>query len=292
MEQSYTLIKTTFLKLSLKIWVTGISTLCLIFGLIFFLRECTGHTIPHKGLYVIARDVYWPTIDVYGKEKSIVAFTNELMNAISNIVHVQFRWLDLSRGDLMHNLNDGYADALIMGTTPNPFAEDTLIFSDTLLATGPVLLVRQNSPINSLKEFSGKSVGMIWSLFTAYNAELQVVINDYHLVRVDYNTSLQALEALVKDQIDGVFLDTNPAYILQDTLYNGLVKIITSPVTNQGLHFIVLKDSSNEKFMEEFDAAFETLKKDGTYDNLITKWNLIDPDRRFVQSQNQHSSEK
>jgi polar amino acid transport system substrate-binding protein len=292
MEQSYKLVRTAFSKLSAKTWMIGIGSLCIIIGLFFTIRAYTQPKIPHKGLYVVARDVWWPTIDVYGKEKSIVAFTNELMNAIANIVHVQFRWLDLNRGDLMRNLNDGFADALIMGTTPNPFAEDTLVFSDTLLATGPVILVRQNSPINSLKEFSGKSVGMIWGLFAAYNAELQVVVNDYHLVRVDYATPLQALEALVKDQVDGVFLDTNPAYVLQDTLYKGLVKIITPPVTNQGLHFIVLKDAAGEKFVEEFDAAFETLKTDGTYDNLITKWNLIDPDKRFFMSQHQEEQKE
>ncbi len=254
------------------------SSLIVVLGLIaivLFFRSCGRGGEVHKTSFVIGRDSTLHTLQAFGKERNIVAFTNELMATISQKTRFHFQWLESSPSDLLDNLIYENCDAIIEVMTPTAFSKQTMIFSDILLQTGPVVAMSVNENFHSFKDLDGKTIGLNWNTLYNYNIPIQAFINDHHLTVINYSTPLQAFEAMVKGQIDGVIMEAIRVYVLENGLYKDKVKTVTEPFTSEGLRLIALNNKPNEMFIETFNKALEELKKNGEYEAMINKWGLV-----------------
>lgn len=265
----------------LKKWSTWVVLIAIIIAFIFLFRSCSKKEILHKDIYFIGRDSSWYPLKLYGKEKNLIAFTNDLLVVVSKEAGVHFHWVEGSPNTLLENLNNEIYDAIVSSLRPNAVNREYHLFSDLVFETGPVLVVRKDSAIKSLQDMDGLTIGTI-SGSPVFNAVRESGANDYDLVLAPYNNVNQAMEALVKNQIDGVIIDAIPAYTLAESFYSDQVKVVTAPLNDEGLRLITLITPSAELLIKEFNEILEKLKKDGTYDALISKWELINPEKRFV----------
>lgn len=261
-----------------KIWGTIIVLVILGF---FLLRTCNNQDTLHKNLYFIGRDSTWYPLKLFGKEKNLVAFSNDLMTAISKEAGARFHWVESSPNSLLENLNNEEYDAIMSSLRPNPVNRQHYLFSELIYETGPVLIVRSDSKIQSLQEMDGLAIGAITNSLI-FNAFREGLSKDYDLVLVPFNNDNQVIEALINNQIDGVILDSIPAYTHSEGFYANQIKIVTPPLNDLGLRLVTLKSDHAEALIEKFNEVLDKFKKDGTYDALLTKWNLVNPQKRFI----------
>lgn len=245
------------------------------------LRACSHQELLRKRTYIIGRDSTWYPMQLMGKDRNLQAFSNDLMTAIAQETKLRFQWVETGPGSLLEGLNDGYFDAVISSLRPNFIHRDKYVFSDIIFELGPVLVVRQDSPVTSLKDMQGKTVGIRSGSYLIFNNVKESGAHAYNILITTYDNVNKALESLDRNQIDGIIVEAVPAYAYIEGFYAGRLKIVTAPLTDEGLRLVGLRDPASDELISDFDDALRKLIDDGTYDQLINKWNLINPETRF-----------
>lgn len=245
--------------------------LILILGLliaIISLRACSKMAPEHqKSLYKIARDKTWYPLNLLGKDRSMTAFTNELLFALSKEQKLQIQLLNIGYENLLTVLHNEDVDGIL--TPMSPTTAQNLLFSDSFYYLGPALIVVASSPVTSLKEMQGKSIGVL------SNASLSYLNAHYPTVLItSYDNPLVALNDLENNVIDGVVLNALSAYTYAKGLYAGRLKVLDSSLTSEGLRLVTRKDPDSQYLIEGFNSGLKKLKANGTYDTLLKKWGL------------------
>lgn len=256
----------------------------LLAGLILLLlfKACSSKHPVKKSIYYIGRENAWQ-IELLGRERSLIAFTNDLMATIGLENQIRFEWVETNPSYLLRGLDNSSYDFILTSIRPNVVNQERYDFSELLFDLGPVLVVREDSQISSLKELKGQPIGVPYGFSSNFNAVRTPGVNLYEMSFVYYNDINHALESLINDSIDGVIMKSIPAYALIQGLYAGKLKIVTAPFNDEGLRIASLKSSSLEDVINMINDSIDKMRKDGTYKALIMKWNLIDPQTQYWQ---------
>jgi polar amino acid transport system substrate-binding protein len=174
---------------------------------------------------------------------------------------------------LMLNLENGLVDGILASFEPNFRARDLFSFSDPYFLIGPVLIIPKTSPLNINLELKDKIIGVPANSSSFFDMQGNTSIQ----LRL-YNDILPALKDLDEGRIDGVIFPALTAYIFTSTFYPQHFSIATSPLTQEGLRLIALKNEHGNHLIEQFNAGLLSLKEKGIYTQLLTKWGLIQLD--------------
>lgn len=236
--------------------------------LFFFLLLASSCSNEKQTSYQIALDPQWYSLDVKGREQNLVGFMTEILKEISlnkkiNVELVMRNWNNLTEG-----LKKNQYDAILSPIYPYLFNLKKYDFSHLILATGPVLIVPANSSIHSLEELSGKTVaiqiGSEGAILLEKNPEI--------LPRA-YESIPQALNHLASGEIDGAIVNILAAQAYCKDLYQGILKIATPPLNDQGIRLLTLHEN-NEHLIKLFNQGLIELNETGKYQELLQKWSL------------------
>lgn len=242
------------------------------FFLLFFgfllVNFLPNYSYPNDPTYRIARDPSWYPLNLMGQGQAIYGFTSDLIKEIARKEQISVD-LVISDWNLLFQLLDrGSYDAVVSSLTPNNINLAKYDFSEFLLALGPVLIVPVNSPISSLEDLQKKIVGVIGS--TSDDLIVQKIPN---VLIKRYERPAFALEDLIVGNMDGLLLAVLEAQAFIKDLYAGQLKIVTSPLSDQALRLITLKNE-NSRLIEAVNEGLQSSLQDGTYLQLLKKWNL------------------
>ncbi len=216
----------------------------------------------------IALDPSWYPMNLMGRDKQVLGFTTELLQEMGamqkiKVIRVQDNW-----DNLIPNLQKEKYDAILSSMQPYVFYEKQYDFSHPFLLTGPVLVVRVDSPATNLEKLSGKEVAVITGSSDALLVEKVpgIIIRNYESIPDAFN-------AMIAGHVDGAVVDNLPAYAYCQDLYQRQLKVVGAPLTDQGLRMITLHDHAPQ-LIEAFNTAIDKLKKNGKYAELSRKWAL------------------
>jgi len=261
-------------------------------AIILTVRSCRQGTIVKKHIYTIGKDSSWYSISLVGKERNLSAFSNDLLAYVSQESNLNFSLIETNAWSLLDSLNNGTFDAIFSDIRPSIVNQQKYLFSELLFKLGPVLVVPINSKASSLKDMQNKTIGVHRDTILAFNAVRESGANNFHIYIVTYDSQNKAFEALTKGYIDGVISDAIPTYTLLSGFYAGILKAVTPPLTDEGIRLVTLKTPASEFLINTFDASVDVLQENGIFDQLIDKWNLINPDRSFQRNYPSPSKEK
>lgn len=238
------------------------------FWLVF--RLLVGNIGPGVPFYQIGRDSTWTPIDLRGKDKNMVGFSNDMIQGIAQEEGFRSNVFEVGPNALFDGLDVGNYDAVFSSLEPNVINKKKYLFSKTYYRIGPVLVVPVSSDIDSLAEMKGKILGIESGTLQSLD-----VPEPPDVLIIPYDTVAQALDNLDKNVIDGVIVDALRAYVFTQGFYAGRLKVATSPLTDRGLRLISRNEPKYEILMENFNKGLADIKASGFYDQLIHKWNLI-----------------
>lgn len=234
---------------------------------LLFLLSCDFSPFDKK-TYTIARDPLWYPLMLMGKEAKILGFSDELVAAIAQLESFDFELVSANWDATLFSLENGKYDALLTTHQPQLSDADKFDFSEPYLLTGPVLVVQENSPIRSLEDMSYRVLGVVT------NTEGMSVVDKYPGVVVHrYASPAIALDDLANDRIDGVFLGNIIAKTFCYNIYEGKLKVVSSPLDTQGIRLMTLKNK-HPSLIQYFDRGLDRLKEKGVYEQLINKWQI------------------
>lgn len=260
--------------------VFGILALLAVLLMALHIRGCSGDRLLRKSVYQIGRTATLQ-VELFGRERNVVAFTNDLMASIAAENKLQFQWIETNPTHLVDGLENGTYDFILTSIRPTLLNEDHYVLSELLFDMGPVLIVRQDSQFTSLKDIESKPIGVPYGFPYNFNALRTPGINIYHMSFIYYNNMNRALDDLTNDTIDGVIMPAIQAYAITQGLYAGKLKVVTPPLTDEGLRIASLKSSSLEEVINLINESINHMLQNGTYIQLIEKWNLVNAQSQY-----------
>lgn len=159
------------------------------------------------------------------------------------------------------------ADIALAGITITDEREKIVDFSDPYYDSGLRLLVpANNDDIDEVSDLEGKTVGTkIGSTSANY---LEENLGDEATI-TPYPGSADMYMALLAGSVDAVFYDApNVSYFAQ-TQGEGRAKVV-GPLYEGQQYGIALAEGSD--WLEEVNDALASMKEDGTYDEIYSKW--------------------
>lgn len=255
----------------MKLKIYSIFFLLLSVALISLVNSCSKPSQTRKTV-LIGRDTTWYPLTVMGKEQSLQGFMDELLLSVAAKHNLEVIFVPTSANQLIDRLEMGSLDVVISNLQPTHSNQEAFEFSDPLFLTGPVLVTPINSTITQLKQLERKSIGVRVSSSTTLN-----LLKSSSMTVVPYDSLTTAMNSLTLGQTDALLVDALPAYALISSLYKGKLKIATSPLTNEGLRLITLKDPEGERLIKVVNEELILLKENGTFNTLLKRWDLFDP---------------
>jgi polar amino acid transport system substrate-binding protein len=129
-------------------------------------------------------------------------------------------------------------------------------------------MVASDSPIASLKAINGKEIAVVSDERTA------ILLQKYPgVVLRSYSSIPDALNAIVRGEVDGALINILSAVAYCQDLYQNKLKIVTPVLNNEGLRLITLHQDAGD-WVSHFNRGLAKLKTSGAYDKLLLKWGL------------------
>jgi polar amino acid transport system substrate-binding protein len=237
-----------------------------IFSLIICLFLC-GCSSERADLLKIGVDPTWYPLDFGNQTVYINGFVEDMLLEMAWHEGIEWEKVSANSDSLLEGLKMGKYDAVLTGLPKYSFYVAKYDFSQNFLDLGPVFVVGVSSPYTKLKEIDRGAVGMI------EGDSLRELLDISPKVQVRYYLSETALlDAVAEGEVVGAFMGALPAETYLKNVYAGSLKIMTEPLTEEGLHLISLKDQ-NKDLLHRFNKSLSWFKKKKMA-ALLEKWGL------------------
>ena len=232
--------------------------------------SCKSSARPRTKPYIIAQNNAWEYLNLYGKEKNVSGFSDDLVLEISKVEGITVQLVSTNKSPVVSLLNQDDIDGVFSALTPNDQNMRRYDFSEPYFVLGPVLVVRENDPAHTLEDMGHREIGFergyYWALQLASTTD---AIFD------PYNDVMYAFDDLKKGTIDGVIVDSMVAYRAVGGIYKGVLRIAGPPLAPLSIRLVV-KKGKNEELIEYFNQGLEVVKKNGLYQKILRYWELFD----------------
>lgn len=165
-------------------------------------------------------------------------------------------------------VQSGQADALMAGTTITEARKKVFTFSDPYFDTSIVVATTKKNPVSAYEDLKGKTVGVkngtaAQSFLDEHQAEYGYTVKTFDTGDTMYNSlSAGAVDAVMDDEA-----------VIQFAIQQGQdIAINMKGEAIGSFGFAVKKGSQYEYLVEDFNKALAEMKKDGTYQTIMTKW--------------------
>ncbi len=240
--------------------------------LLYFLFGGGGSKPAGSGLVKIARDPTWSPLELADKMQQFAAFTDEILSKFAEDAQIHLQVLEDSPAGLYPTLWRRGFNAIISAAAPPPsLPSQQFLYSDNYYDFGTVLVVRANSKVTDLQGLKGKVIGVVRRalLPTGLGVDPAVLV-------VTYDSALTAFDRLINRTVDGVLIPFMRAYELSQGLYNGQVRIATTPLISLGVRMVVVRSPAGQALIDAFNKSLAEMHQNGSYDAFLKHWDLPD----------------
>ena len=236
--------------------------------LLFFVFSLLGCTKKEETVYQIGIDESFFPLDLDGLGPNVYAFSSELIEEISKNSGTPLKQNRMSWDNLIESLYLKKNQGVLSIAPPNLINSTKFSFSKPYLMTGPVLIIPKGSNKTSLNDFAGRTIAM-----GKTNEEIDLIKNYPDVEFVYYQSYIEALEGTESGTYAACLIPILPAHAYTKDLFQNSLKIASSPLTDQALRLLTLKDMEDQ-LLTLFNKALTDLQKTDAYEGLLTKWSL------------------
>jgi polar amino acid transport system substrate-binding protein len=216
---------------------------------------------------VVATDATWPPMEMVDKDKKIVGFDIDFMNAVAKEAGFTVEFKNTAWDGIFAGLDSGQYDAIISSVTITEERQKKYDFSLPYVDAGQILVVPKTEKGTKLADLKGKKVGAqigttgAMEIKKAKTAELKT-----------YDEVGLAFEDMVAGRIAGVVCDEPTAiiYALQKAEYKDKFKIVGKAFTKEAYGIVVKK--GNKELIDLFNKGIKAVKAKKADVAMKKKW--------------------
>ena len=96
---------------------------------------------------------------------------------------------------------------------------------------------------------------------------------------VNFDSPLTLIGRLTDGVIDAALMPYLQAYSLSQGLFKEQIRISSIPVIADDVRLAVRRSSEGQALIDRFNSALKNIKEDGTYEKLLDRWGVPDPQK-------------
>lgn len=236
-------------------------------------KEEVGDTsldkVMDKGVFVLGLDDSFPPMGYRDENNEIVGYDIDLAKEVTKRMGVELKLQPIDWGSKEQELATGNIDCIWNGFTKTPEREKVVLFTKPYLKNEQILVVKTNSPFNSLEDLFGKTVGLQGGSTASDALNSSPEFKDSLKDVIEFSENLTALMDLEIGGVDAVLLDL---FVANDN------------IKRSGKDFRILDGSLSEEeysigfrkndfaLRDKVDAVLLEMAEDGTIAEISTKW--------------------
>ncbi len=225
--------------------------------------------LKNRGFFVLGLDDSFPPLGFRNDDNEIVGYDIDLAKEVAKRLGVEFRAQPIDWDAKEMELEIGKIDCIWNGFTITEDRKKALSFTEAYLNNDQVLVVRNDSGINSLSGMEGKVVGLQIGSSAQEAVDDNAVFASSVSNMIMFKDNITALNDLGIGGVDGVIMDSVVAnYSIAQT--KKPFKVIDESLANEGYGIGFRKNEPELR-----DAVWKILKEmqaDGTVAAISTKW--------------------
>lgn len=238
-------------------------TLLSVFSVSAF-AESTLEKVKASGEITVGNSPDYPPFESIGDSGERVGFDIDLLHAIAEKMGVKVRWVTMDFAAIVTAVQSGQVDMGMSGFSISPERAEQVSFSIPYIASGQVIVVRNDSDITSVEDLKGKKIAV--QLGTTGEQQADKIEGAEVVKPESYNIAFMMLN---NKAADAVIADLSVA---DEFVKRGTFKRAGEPLSFE--EFAMISRKGNETLLDALNQAFEEVKKDGTYATIVKKWNL------------------
>ncbi len=223
--------------------------------------------VPARELVVGTNPGFVPFEFMDIRTTKIVGFDIDLLHEVARYAAFDYRIKNLDFSGIIPALQAGAIDIAISGVSITPARSKVVDFSEPYYTAELSIMVHSSQKgITRIEDLEGKKVGTQLGT-TSYDFLRSRMKNARNII--PYPDQSQMFMALMSRTIDAAFLDrpTLEYFALQRS--HGKVKVM-GPVYRGEQYGIAFP--KNSPWVDAVNEALDSMKKDGTYDRIRSKW--------------------
>lgn len=231
---------------------------------------CMFLTVGFLGAEVlkIGTNPNFPPFEFIDSQNKITGFDIDLIDAISKKVGFEYEILTIGFDGLIPALKAGKIDMIVSGMSATEARKKVVDFTDSYYTTENLFIKRVNdNSVNSLADLQGKKIGVQLGTVQELAARAMKGIKT-----VSNQEIFSAIISLKEAKVDAVLVDSSIGYgyIKKNP---DLVAFFKEKDGSDGFSMAFDKNK-HTKLIAKINSAIDELKKDGTYDRLLDKYDL------------------
>jgi polar amino acid transport system substrate-binding protein len=224
----------------------------------------TLEKIKEAGVITVGNSPDYPPFEAIGDSGERVGFDVDLLNAIAAKMGVKVKWVTMDFAAIVTATQSGQVDMGMSGFSISPERAEQVSFSAPYIASGQVIVVRNDSDIQSAADLKGKKIAV--QLGTTGEQEADKIEGAEVVKPESYNIAFMMLNNKVAD---AVIADISVA---DEFVKQGKFKRGGDPLSYE--EFAMITRKGNDDLLQALNKGLEEVKADGTYAAIVKKWNL------------------
>lgn len=196
---------------------------------------------------------------------TVAGFDIDIINAIAELEGLNLVILPGVWDGALATLDSGESDLVISAVTLNPERAEKYLPTKTYVSTSNAIVVANDSPVQTLEDLKGKTIGVEKGSSIAKDKE-RFPSSTFK----EYDTSYQGLAATVRKEIDAVAGQRLHMQYLVHSNKNIQARFIDLPSTYPDKVFMVKQ--GNTELVNKLNSGLDKIKSNGTYDQIYQKW--------------------
>jgi polar amino acid transport system substrate-binding protein len=216
----------------------------------------------------IATDATWPPMEMVDKNKAIVGFDIDFMNAVAKEAGFKAVYKNTAWDGIFGGLEAGKYDAIVSSVTITDERKKQYDFSDPYITVGQILVVPKAAKnVKTLADLKGKKVGA--QIGTTGSFEVKKIEG---LELKTYDEIGLAFEDMAAGRLAGVVCDEPTAanFALQRAEYKAKLQIVGEPFTKEFYGVVVKK--GNKELLDLINKGIRAVQAKKVDEQLRKKW--------------------
>ena len=232
--------------------------------------EDAALTTVEAGKLTMSTNAEFPPYEMIADDGSFEGIDVEVAQAIADKLGLELVVDDMGFDAALLAAQNGQSDIVMAGVTVTDERLEVMDFSDSYATGIQVVIVKEDSPIQSVDDLANAEMIGCQVATTGYIYCSDTVENggygEDHVTA--YDSGATAVMALVNGQVDAVVIDNEPAKAF--VAANEGLKILDTEFAVEDYAIGVQK--GNTQLLDAINAAMAELKADGTFQAIVDKY--------------------
>ena len=233
-------------------------------------EQTASFTTVEEGKLHMSTNANFPHYEMTTDDGGFEGIDVEVAQAIADKLGLELVVDDMGFDAALTAVQTGQSDIAMAGITVTDERLEVMDFSDSYATGVQVVIVKEDSPIQSLDDLANADMIGCQAATTGYIYASDTPENggygEDHVTA--YDSGALAVMALVNDQIDAVIIDNEPAKAFVEQ-YEGL-KILETPWVEE--EYAIGFAKGNTALLDAVNAAMAELKAEGTFQAIVDKY--------------------